>query len=616
MTAIGANSNSSKLLGIMSNPVYRLLLVDPDPVFRLGLRAWLNPLADLEILAEADTAAQAVQILAGTAPALESSQSLSPRQTALKLDLVVLGFNIGQGSLNPASALELCQQLKSQYPALPILVMDFPQSGTEFSLSLKGRIEGYCLKGQYPEELVIAIRQVASGQTYWNVLPQNYNASDASSARLERPTSVWAAVKQNLYWSGIQWIDAALGDLEVERENFSLSTEDLLAKAILAGRMRELSAARWVVNRLWQPGQSRLGRSSPSFMTDDFPSGRSLIAPDNRDRPLTTPLVNLKTIQLSLFNTTVAKIQENLANLTPTVLEIDILREDQKRELFYIILRQIENSLSELRFAQTQLHQVSEKRAVILQDVWQLSLTEFFGKYYTVTDPKKGSIGVVDVLLQDGSVVTATILNKIPQVVELFSHLLFQTPLVINSHPYEVGTPEAMYRAEMLLDNLLIQIANAVMQPLLNHFADVEAVKQKFYTYNLIASRDIERFRNNLSWKYRLETYVAEPQAIFESRYVLWGFAESGMTQMPIYAPRTQELQQLQGIRLAVTLALELQDAIAPRLRSAVSFLGSGVVYVLTNVVGRGIGLIGRGVLQGIGSAWDENRFKAKGRSQ
>jgi hypothetical protein len=218
-------------------------------------------------------------------------------------------------------------------------------------------------------------------------------------------------------------------------------------------------------------------------------------------------------------------------------------------------------------------------------------------------------------LLRDADGVTTSILNKIPQVAELLSHLLFQTPLVIDNQTYEVGTPEALYRAEMLLDNLLIQIANAVIQPLLNHFADIEAVKQKFYTYNLIASRDIERFRNDLSWKYRLEKYVTEPQAIFESRYILWGLVGSGITNNPIYAPRTQELQKLQGIRLAVTLALELQDAIAPRLRSAVAFLGSGVVYVLTNVVGRGIGLIGRGVLQGIGSARDENRFRPKGRS-
>jgi DNA-binding NarL/FixJ family response regulator len=603
----------------MSNPIYRLLLIDPDPVFRLGLRAWLDPLPDLGIAAETDTAEQALQILAGTA-ALESPKKLIPRKPALKIDLAVLGFNIGQGSLNPALGLELCQQLKSQYPALPILVLGFPQDTTELSPALKGSIDGYCLKGQSPEELVTAIRQVASGQTYWSDLNQNRNGllPNQSSALSDRPVGVWSIVKQNLYWSGVRQIDAALCDLTAEQENFSSSTADLIAKAILAGRMRELSAARWLVNRMWQPEATRSqesGRSIPGFRIDDFPSGRSLQLlsnSDNRDRLR----VNPKAIELSLFDTTVAKLQETLTNLTSTPLEIDILRDVQKRELLYIVLRQIENSLSELRFAQTQLHQISEKRSVILRDVWQLSLTEFFGKYYTLTDQKKGTIGVVDVLLQDADGVAATILNKIPQVAELLSHLLFQTPLIIDNQTYEVGTPEAMYRAEMLLDNLLIQIANAVMQPLLNHFADVEGVKQKFYTYNLIASRDIERFRNDLSWKYRLEQYVAEPQAIFESRFILWGLVGSGIAKNPIYAPRTQELQQLQGIRLAVTLALELQDAIAPRLRSAVSFLGSGVVYVLTNVVGRGIGLIGRGVLQGIGSAWDENRFRPKGRSQ
>jgi DNA-binding NarL/FixJ family response regulator len=602
----------------MSNPIYRLLLIDPDPVFRLGLRAWLDPLPDLDIVAETGTAEQALQILAGTA--LESPKKFIPRKPALKIDLVVLGFNIGQGPLNPALGLELCQQLKSQYPSLPILVLGFPQDSTGLSPALTGSIDGYCLKGQSPEQLVTAIRQVASGQTYWSDLNQNRNwlLPNQPSALLDRPVGVWAVVKQNLYWSGVRYIDAAFSDLKAEQENFSPSTADLLAKAILAGRMRELSAARWLVNRMWQPETTRSQGSrgsSPGFKIDDFPSGRSLQLlsnSDNRDRPQ----VNPKAIELSLFDTTVAKLQETLTNLTSTPLEIDILRDVQKRELLYIVLRQIENSLSELRFAQTQLHQVAEKQSVILRDVWQLSLTEFFGKYYTLTDQNKGNIGVVDVLLQDADGVAATILNKIPQVAELLSHLLFQTPLVIDNQTYEVGTPEAMYRAEMLLDNLLIQIANAVMQPLLNHFADAEAVKQKFYTYNLIASRDIERFRNDLSWKYRLEKYVAEPQAIFESRYVLWGLVDSGITKNPIYAPRTQELQQLQGIRLAVTLALELQDAIAPRLRSAVSFLGSGVVYVLTNVVGRGIGLIGRGVLQGIGSAWDENRFRPKGRSQ
>ncbi|MFN5746976.1 MAG: DUF3685 domain-containing protein, partial [Pseudanabaena sp.] len=221
-------------------------------------------------------------------------------------------------------------------------------------------------------------------------------------------------------------------------------------------------------------------------------------------------------------------------------------------------------------------------------------------------------INIVDVLLKDVAIVEIAFLNKIPQIENFLSHLLFETELIVNNANLAIGTPEAMRRAELILDNLLIQIANGVIYPLLNHFADVEEIKQRFYRYNLLPTREIERFRNDLSWKYRLEKYITNPQLIFESRQVLFAFANSGIKQVRIYAPRSQELQQLEGIQLAVTLVLELQDAIAPRFKSAIAFIGSGFVYVLTNVIGRGIGLIGRGVLQGIGTAWQESRPKPK----
>jgi hypothetical protein len=118
----------------------------------------------------------------------------------------------------------------------------------------------------------------------------------------------------------------------------------------------------------------------------------------------------------------------------------------------------------------------------------------------------------------------------------------------------------------------------------------------------MISTREIEKFRNSLSWKYRVKNYITEPKEIFESRYELFVLAPRGVAKVSIYAPRREELVQLSGIPFVVTLALEFRDAIAPRLRAAVAFVGSGVVYVLTQVVGRAIGLIGRGILQGIGS--------------
>ena len=60
---------------------------------------------------------------------------------------------------------------------------------------------------------------------------------------------------------------------------------------------------------------------------------------------------------------------------------------------------------------------------------------------------------------------------------------------------------------------------------------------------------------------------------------------------------------------MTVTLLLETRDAIAPGIRATVSFIGSGIVYLLTQVIGRGIGLIGRGIIQGVGNSFQDIKF-------
>ncbi|MFM7888488.1 MAG: DUF3685 domain-containing protein, partial [Pseudanabaena sp.] len=424
-----------------------------------------------------------------------------------------------------------------------------------------------------------------------------------------------AIIRHNFYLTGLQRIDRALYEVKSNLEGVNpQQLSDRLTQLVLAGQVRELKAARWLIHQLWKPSKrphilSQSNDVSPNNLTNDF----SVEVANPQVESGITKESNILAIQASLWDRTVEKLQANLANLSRTPLEIDILKDEKKRELLYIALRQVEQSLTELRFSEIQPDQLHDQIPAILNNIWQATVIKFFGKYYSLSHSLGDSeVNVVDVLLKDIAIVQAAFLNKIPQIENFFSHLLFETELIVNNANLAIGTPEAMQRAELILDNLLIQIANGVIQPLLNHFADVEEIKHKFYRYNLLPTREIERFRNDLSWKYRLEKYIIEPQLIFESRQVLFTFASSGIKQVSIYGPRSQELQQLEGIQLAVTLALELQDAIAPRLKSVIAFLGSGFVYVLTNVIGRGIGLIGRGVLQGIGNAWQESRPKSK----
>ncbi len=445
-------------------------------------------------------------------------------------------------------------------------------------------------------------------------MDDNRHSTPPQSPALSSDISVGSGLRQVLRTTGLRQIDAAIAGLTAELQTGLLSPLD---QVVVAGRLRELRAARWLVQRLL-PGSRPLGDGSnvPLSVTPSLslPAPPPPVAPSlamASSSPDVSPSQDLvpisyppprrtgRDLEIALLDAIAVKLQFNLRNLTDTPLEIDILNLEKKRELVVLVLRQFEKTLADLRFSQVTAEQLAEKQAAILQDLWQAVLIEFVGKYYTVQRDGQ-AVEVVDVVLGDRALVQTDILAHIPLVPELLDHILFQTPLTIDDATYSAGSPEAMQRAELLVHHLILQLANAVMQPLLNRFGDLAAMKP-LYDKRLLSSREIERFRNDLSWKYRLDRYFAEPTAIFESQYWLWSLEEQGIRQRSIYFPRDQELALLSGIPLAVTLVLELRDAVAPRLRTVTRFVGSGVVYVLTEIVGRGIGLVGRGILKGVG---------------
>ncbi|PPS40004.1 DUF3685 domain-containing protein [Chroococcidiopsis sp. TS-821] len=594
----------------MSDRTIKLLLVDPDPIFRIGFsRLIAESYPDIQIVAEAETSSVARKILADFAR--ENATAFSsglPSDAAV--NLVVLELQLG---------LELCQQLKSHYPDLPILILSSVQEPALLASAKAIGVEGYCPKGTAIVEVVAAIRQVVSKRTYWIEAEVLQNPLAAPS--------ILALVRNHLRWTGLQQIDTTLAAVTARLQVPDLS---LLDRAFLAGQRRELLASRWLVTHLLPlpkasyktvanhsaiagTKNTKEGDLAQSSVTDTS-EGVSALLPQPSTAAVS--IVHLENGNLShrkeareILEFTAAKLDQSLQNLTAIALETDIFREGKKRELLKTILQKVVEVLEDLRFAQVQPEQLIEMQRLILRDLWQGATADFFGRYAMLQVGDR-QLEIVNLLLQDVEIVQVEILNKIPLVSDLFSYLLFQTPLIIDNFPYKADTPEAKARAELILHNLLIHVANAVAQPLLNRLADVEIIKQNFYDSRLISTREIEKFRNNLSWKYRWNKYYIEPKAIFESRYDLLIFTGRGIAQTSIYAPRGQELQQLSGIPQVVTLALELRDAIAPRFRAVIAFLGSGVVYVLTQVIGRAIGLIGRGILQGIGGSVSEGRKK------
>jgi len=569
----------------MSDRPLKLLLVDQDPIFRLGLRVALEEVPNLQVVAEVESDTAALQILAELA-----------KQASNQVNIVVLELLNGRSIDGHLQGLQLCRQLKVSYPSLAILLLSSVQDSAALSAARAIGVEGYCPKGTPVAQLVDVMEEITAGRSHWIIdfnLPQ---LSTIPSSHL--PLFHW---RHNLRLSGVNYINASLAKATTQLETPGLP---ILDRAVLAGQRRELLTARWLLNHLLIAPQERQQQqfTPPPQELSAFPSANSsIVITDTQEQITSLLLPSPRVLQSTLFATCVTKLQFSLENITDVALEIDIFREDKRRELLYLILQKLAKQIDELRTSEITVEQLEGYKHTILFDLWQATITDFFGKFSQVQVGKQ-NVEVVNVLLQNPRTVQLEILNKIPFIAELLSYLLFQTDLQIDNHLYLAGSAEAKNQALNILENLLIQVANAVVQPLLNYLADVETIKKNFYTRQLISTRDIERFRNELSWKYRLNNYVNEAKAIFESRYELFVLAPRGIAKISIYAPRNEELAKLSGIPLFVTLGLEFRDAIAPRLQSLLSFVGSGIVFVLTQVIGRGLGLIARGILQGIGS--------------
>lgn len=523
---------------------------------------------------------------------------LALQPTPQQIRLVILGLPLLDSEADRRSGLDLCRDLKSVQANLRIVLLVDPQDpglGQAWELG----IEGCVARDEASLENVLAVMTRAIlGDRCWLVELEQSSEGSQSTAIVPRSQSGLG------FQQSLNQIDPVLEALERRLRSGHLSW---LERQMLQGRCRELRAARWLIQRLASqtlPSPSSVKPSSPPIPTGDRPRVKPSAPLPSPPSPNPLPP---QTLQDILFERMTAKLSGSLENLETVPLEIDVLRRDRKQELLYLILRKFEAILQELALSQWSIEQLASKRPAILIDLWESAVINFFGKYYTL-QAESQAIEVVPILLRSGETVNRDILDKIPLVPELLSYLLLQAPLTIDNAIYPASSAEAIDRATCLLENLVIQIGNAVIQPLLNQFADWEPIKQSFYDRRHLSTREIERFRNDLSWRYRRDRYFDEPTHIFESQYRLWTLTQSGIRRCTIYSPRRPELETLSGIPLAVTLLLETRDAIAPRLRATAAFIGSGVVYLLTEVVGRGLGLIGRGIAKGIGDAWQGRR--------
>lgn len=128
-----------------SDPL-RILLAEDDELFRLGLRMCLQQEPGLEIVAEAEDG--------------ETTVELAKQH---QVDIVLLDIGLpGIGGV------EACRQIKQQQPDLSILVLTSRTQKSLIHRLIEAGAQGYCLKGIDSKTLILAIRSVAAGASWWD----------------------------------------------------------------------------------------------------------------------------------------------------------------------------------------------------------------------------------------------------------------------------------------------------------------------------------------------------------------------------------------------------------------------------------------------------------------
>jgi len=155
--------------------------------------------------------------------------------------------------------------------------------------------------------------------------------------------------------------------------------------------------------------------------------------------------------------------------------------------------------------------------------------------------------------------------------------------------------------AELLLDDLVVSLADATVTALLACALELEACGvwgSVFGGAGLRSSRDIERLRNRVAWDALVRRCLSDPVAVYEDRVTCWGLTAGGLAAVRVRHSRKRELRALGGVPLAVTLFLEAQDVAAPILRDVLERLGGLVSFLLVSLIGRSLGLVYRGILE------------------
>jgi DNA-binding NarL/FixJ family response regulator len=124
----------------------QLLIADDHQLFRDGLKALIMSAPDVQLVAEASTGSEAVQLAAAHRP-----------------DVVLLDIQMPE-----VNGIEAARRILADYPESKVLMLTMFDDDHSVFAAMRAGARGYVLKGVKREEMLRAIRSVAEGEAIFS----------------------------------------------------------------------------------------------------------------------------------------------------------------------------------------------------------------------------------------------------------------------------------------------------------------------------------------------------------------------------------------------------------------------------------------------------------------
>ena len=454
---------------------------------------------------------------------------------------------------------------RQHWPQTPLLLVLPAQPRYQRQWLLERSVEGL-LDQPAADAIAEALEVLAAGGRVIELQPE------ATSHHKRRGQGLG----HRLLSSGVDQIER-----ELEQINAVLQLAPIhpLQRFVLEGRRRELRMAREVLHVLW--GQEPIPQAQASAPAE----------------PLQIVLANRK--GLTVLHTVEERLAQAVASLDEAqaspLLALEALLPERRRQLFEALLLEFRLLVERLQDDPKLASNLWSGQQPLLRE---RALQQLVGAYTQL--PREGAL----VHLGDALVSSSDLQQEDPELADLLPSLLALIegrPLLIDGGLQAPDEPAALLHLQRLVSNWLIRNGELISRELLNNCSGWPELRRAVLLPDLLATRQLDQLRNRINSAERWHTLVERPLAIYESRRLLFDIQAGRVEPTMVCDLRDAELRQLSWWQQAFTLLLEARDALAPQVELLINRVGGLMVLLLTRVVGRAIGLVGRGVMQGLG---------------